>query len=99
MGEIMVPIDTFLQRIKDWSDQEVLGIFEKISFSKTLSSVQLLQIYKYFMPWQMSDYAKELGHAELSARLDDEQPTGTHDLYMLWYEAVVKNFCKEMRAS
>ena len=95
--EIMVPIDYFLQRTKDFPDAEIVTFLKKVGWSKHTTELQFLMVRSLFMPWQLAKMANDIGHPELKNRLDNEEPTGTHERYMAWCDEVVKNYCKEVR--
>ena len=88
--EIMVPIDYFLKRTKDFPDDEIIPFLKKIGWSKHTTELQLLMVRSLFMPWQLRDIANDIGHPVLAERLDNEEPTGTHERYIAWADGVAK---------
>ena len=97
MTEIMVPVDYFLQRTKDFPDEEIVAFLKKVGWSKRTTDLQFLMVRSLFMPWQLRGIAFDIGHPDLAARLNNEEPTGTHERYIAWADEVVKNYCKEVR--
>lgn len=95
--EIMVPIDYFLKRTKDFPDAEMMAFLKKVGWSKHTTELQLLMVRSLFMPWQLAEIANDVGHPELAKRLDNEEPTSMHERYVAWADDVIKNYCKEMR--
>lgn len=108
--DIMLPTNIVLAAMQAWPETEVLNIKKKLGFKikppdqpqpKSPENVQLLQVYKFFMPWQLAALARDCGHPELAAALEDEpyqECEGSHESYVAEADLRVKEYCRRMRA-